>query len=345
MKTDQLIEQNLTKKIEENLYICLICNKSFTKLGVGVHHFYEHDANGKLAKEKLREIAKKQNNTPEMKKKISENTKKVLEKQEIKNKMIKAANSEKHKNAVSQSNKRRMSDPEYKEKFSKKIKDNYNTEEFKEKMSNIITSIHNDPNATVKSDWFRTKMKETTTALWKNPEERRKREKSAKKAWNNKTRRLKQSTMAKKLWSDPNHIEKVLDGKIRFLVENGLPPSLGKYGQTESGLIYESNFEKEVFEFLEQQSINFKTHVKIPTSRKICDIVIDNIWIELDGLNRDRLENSEKYGWGNKIDIYNRLKKLGIIKDFIIFKNPDSFKKWFREISNGSLNIEISKAR
>lgn len=334
MKIDQLFEQNLIKKIEENSYKCLVCNKSFKKLGIYNHYYYEHDKDGKLAKEKLREIAKKQNNDPEMKKKISENTKKAFENPKVKENLIRGLKLEKHKNAISESNKRRMLDPKFKRNFSKKIKDNHNTEEFKEKMSNIIKTIHNDPNSTVKSEWFRNKMKETTTSLWKRPEERRKRETSAKKAWNNKNRRLKQSEMAKKLWNNPNHIEKVLDGKVRFLVENGLPPSLGKYGKTEGGLIYESKFEKDVFEFLEKQYICFKIHVQIPTSRKICDIVINNTWIELDGLNRDIFENDKKYGWNNKIKIYKKLKRKNIIDDFIIFKDSDSFIKWFKEIYN-----------
>lgn len=329
MKLNQLIEKNLVNKIEENSYQCLICNKSFTKLGVGNHYFYEHDEDGKLAKDKLREIAKKQNNDPEMRKKISENTKKAFENPEVKEALLKGNRTEKHKNAVSQSNKNRWKDSEFKKRVIKKIKNHHNTKEFKDKMSDIIKTVHNDPNSTVKSDWFRELMKETTTALWKRPDERLKREKSANIAWNNKERKVKQSDMAKNLWKDPNHIEKVLDGKLKFLIKNGLPPSLGKYGKTEGGLIYESKFEKEVFEFLEKQSINFKTHVQIPNSRKICDIVIDNIWIELDGLNRDIFENSEKYGWKDKIEIYERLKDSGIIRDFIIFKDSNSFIKWY----------------
>lgn len=339
MKIDQLLKENLVLQIDENLYQCLICNKSFTKVGICNHYFYEHSENGKIAKENLREIAKKQNNDPEMKKKISENTKKAFERPEVKENLIKSLNTEKHKNSVSQSNKRRMLNPEFNKKFSEKIKNHHNTKKFKDKMSNTIKAIHNDPNSTVKSEEFRDRMKETTTALWKRSDERSKREKSFKKAWNNKERRLKQSDMAKKLWDDPNHIEKVMDGKVRFLIKNGLPPSLGKYGKTEGGLTYESKFEKEVFEFLEKQSINFKTHVQIPTSRKICDIVINNIWIELDGLNRDIFENDKKYGWNNKIKIYKKLKRKNIIDDFIIFKDSDSFVNWFKEISNDAVNI------
>ena len=100
MKLNQLIEKNLVNKIEENSYQCLICNKSFTKLGVGNHYFYEHDEDGKLAKDKLREIAKKQNNDPEMRKKISENTKKAFENPEVKEALLKGNRTEKHKNAV-----------------------------------------------------------------------------------------------------------------------------------------------------------------------------------------------------------------------------------------------------
>lgn len=84
MKLKNLVENNFVEKVEENLYRCLDCNKIFTKIGITNHHFYEHEDNGILKKQILREIGIKNNNTPEMKKKISEGTKKALEREEVK---------------------------------------------------------------------------------------------------------------------------------------------------------------------------------------------------------------------------------------------------------------------
>jgi len=150
--------------------------------------------------------------------------------------------------------------------------------------------------------------------------------------------RKRQSIISKQLWKDPEYAKKVIEWKFKYFLSTGRHPCLGKVGITENGTIYESYFEKEVFEFLERNNIDFDSHVQIPNSCKVSDIVIDNIWIELDGMNRKDNDDNSFSGWNGKLNIYNNLKNNNIINDYLIFSNPIEFIEWFnyyKENNNG----------
>jgi hypothetical protein len=89
----------------------------------------------------------------------------------------------------------------------------------------------------------------------------------------------------------------------------GRKGGFGQKGYTEKGTYYESNLEKQSFEYLEKNNIKFVPHKHIPNSSKVSDIyLIDkNLWIELDGINREKkkkwLGQDYQY-WLNKLDIY-----------------------------------------
>lgn len=106
----------------------------------------------------------------------------------------------------------------------------------------------------------------------------------------------------------------------------GRKGGFGKKGYTRNGTRYESLLEKSVFEYLEDNKINFEAHKSIPNSSKISDVFLPklNLWIELDGINREKrkkwLKNDYKY-WKNKLKIY-ELQNLNYricynLKDFI----------------------------
>ena len=93
------------------------------------------------------------------------------------------------------------------------------------------------------------------------------------------------------------------------------------------GIKYSSNFEKECFEFLIENNIEFTPHKNIPNSSKISDIYFKNIdlYIELDGINREKknkwLKDEYKY-WLDKLEIYKKQKlNYKILYNFKEFKN------------------------
>ncbi len=121
----------------------------------------------------------------------------------------------------------------------------------------------------------------------------------------NKLKRNKISKKLKKFYSNKNNRER--------LKQIGRKGGFGKKGFTKNNIRYESLLEKSVFEFLELNEIKFEAHKSIPNSTKISDLFLPkyNLWIELDGINRELkkkwLKNDYKY-WIAKLDIYNELK-------------------------------------
>ena len=99
-----------------------------------------------------------------------------------------------------------------------------------------------------------------------------------------------------------------IDNRKR-LRDIGRKGGYGKKGYTKNGTYYASSFEKQCFEYLEENNIKFKAHKEIPNSSKVSDIYlpIQNLWIELDGINREQkkkyIGKSYEY-WMNKLKTY-----------------------------------------
>lgn len=106
----------------------------------------------------------------------------------------------------------------------------------------------------------------------------------------------------------------------------GRKGGFGKRGITNNGNRYESLLEKQCFEWLEENSIKFEPHKYIPNSSKVSDIFLvdKNLWIELDGINREKkkewLGKSYDY-WINKLNIYKEHKL-----NYMIIYNLDELK-------------------
>jgi len=327
MKLKELIEQNKITKMRDK-YKCNICSKVYTKIGITNHFFYCHTKEGKLKKEKLRKISLKNNNTIEMKKKISKGTIKAYQRKEVKNNYLKAITSKEYKNKSRLIQKELWKDSKYRKRQTKKIIKSNTTQEFRNKISKALKITHNQPDSKVQSKEYSQACSKRSKELWKDSTYREKQKEGRKDSWSIE-RRLETSKRIKKMWKNPEHIEKVLNGKIKYLKKTGKKPSLGCYGQTELGTIYESRFEQKVFEFLEKEKITFIPHVNLPNSSKISDLIINDIWIELDGLKRDIFNKNSKFSWNGKIEIYQELKEKRLIKDFKIFNNVNDFKSWF----------------
>ena len=100
----------------------------------------------------------------------------------------------------------------------------------------------------------------------------------------------------------------------------------GNKGRTNNGVYYQSTFEKNVFEYLDEQKILYIPHKDIPNSSKISDVYLPslNLWVELDGIDREKkkkwLGKDYEY-WLDKIEIYKRENlKFVIVKKFSEFK-------------------------
>ncbi|MCF7927041.1 MAG: hypothetical protein K9L74_05650 [Candidatus Izimaplasma sp.] len=327
MKVKELLNENLIEMIDEDHYKCLHCGKIYSKIGVSNHHFYNHEIEGMKKREELKKIATENNNKPEMKKKISEGTIKAFDEHGVREKLNLIFSSEEYKQKCSVRSKKLWEDEDYRKKTTEGIKKS-RTEEFSDMMSKIMKEVQNRPNSISKSKEFSELQSKIVKGHWEDEEQYKKRCKRILESWIDEDRRYNQSEMAKKLWEDPNHILKVLEGKLKSEEENG-SKSYGKIGRTDGGSIYESTIEKEVFEFLENNNIKFEPHKQIPESRKISDLVIDNVWIELDGLGRDYEKHPQHKRLMEKISHYNNLKHRKIISDFKTFKNFNEFLNWF----------------
>lgn len=121
--------------------------------------------------------------------------------------------------------------------------------------------------------------------------------------------------------------------RLRDIGRNG---GFGKKGYTKGNNRYESDFEKNCFEFLEENKIKFEAHKYIPNSSKVSDIyLIDfNKWVELDGIDRRKIkkyktfENNYKR-WEEKIKLYKELEL-----DYSIVYNMTEFVNLIRAISS-----------
>lgn len=111
------------------------------------------------------------------------------------------------------------------------------------------------------------------------------------------------------------------------LREIGRKGGFGKKGYTTKGIYYQSTFEKNVFEYLDQINVDYVPHRNIPNSSKISDLYITklDLWIELDGIDREKKKRwiGKDYDyWIEKIRIYDDQKlNYQIIKTFNEFKN------------------------
>jgi hypothetical protein len=112
--------------------------------------------------------------------------------------------------------------------------------------------------------------------------------------------------------------------RLRDIGRNG---GFGKKGYTKNGTYYQSSIEKQCFEYLEDNNILFEAHKPIPNSTKISDCYIAEVdlWIEIDGIDRDKKQKwlqQEYRFWINKLDIYkeNNL-NFCVVKSFDEFKN------------------------
>lgn len=120
-------------------------------------------------------------------------------------------------------------------------------------------------------------------------------------------RTIKQETKDKLSKINKKRCENINE-RIR-LREIGRKGGFGKRGITNSGTKYESNLEKKCFEYLEENKIKFEAHKPIPCSSKVSDIYLieNNIWIEIDGINREKNKEwlKEDYNyWLEKLKIY-----------------------------------------
>lgn len=108
------------------------------------------------------------------------------------------------------------------------------------------------------------------------------------------------------------------------LGEIGKKGGFGKKGYTKKGTYFQSALEEKCFCFLEDSNIVFDPHRRIPGSSKISDIYLNDfdIWIELDGMNRDRIKKYPLFKkayeeWINKMKLYEERKlNLYIIKKY-----------------------------
>ena len=89
----------------------------------------------------------------------------------------------------------------------------------------------------------------------------------------------------------------------------GRKGGFGAKGKTQGGISYQSRLEKICFEYLENKKVLFTPHKNIPNSSKVSDIYIHhlNLWIEIDGINREKRKDwlgNDYYYWLDKLKIY-----------------------------------------
>jgi protein-arginine kinase activator protein McsA len=98
----------------------------------------------------------------------------------------------------------------------------------------------------------------------------------------------------------------------------------GKKGMIE-GIKYDSLFEMRCFKFLLDNKISFVPHKPVPNSSKISDVFLINhdIYVELDGLNREKRKEHRKKeykNWLDKLRIYEEQKL-----NYMVFYNSQQF--------------------
>lgn len=162
----------------------------------------------------------------------------------------------------------------------------------------------------------------------------------------NKRKKIKtcNSSCASKLnWSDSDFRKKIVqqirekcegENERKRLRDIGKKGGFGKKGYTDNGVYFESSLEKKCYEFLDSNHINYIPHKQIPNSTKITDIfLIDyNIWIELDGINREKNKSwlKENYTyWLEKLMIYEEQNLR-----FSVIYNYDEFCNFINKLTN-----------
>ncbi len=117
------------------------------------------------------------------------------------------------------------------------------------------------------------------------------------------------------------------------LKEIGRKGGYGKKGYTNNGIYYQSTLEQKCFEYLMDLNILFEPHKNLPNDVRETDIWLlnSNIWIELDGINREKKKkylgkNYDK--WIEKLNLYKELNlNLKIIYTY------DEFKEFIKFIN------------
>ena len=126
------------------------------------------------------------------------------------------------------------------------------------------------------------------------------------------------SCSAKLRWSKDDYrkkLTKIIQDRCSTTEERerlkkiGRKGGFGSKGYTKNGVYYESNLERDCFEFLDKNGIKFFPHKPIPNSSKVSDVYIKgpNLWIEIDGIDREKRKEwlSENYRyWKEKLEIY-----------------------------------------
>lgn len=118
-----------------------------------------------------------------------------------------------------------------------------------------------------------------------------------------------------------------------FLKEIGRKGGFGTKGYTDKNVFYQSLFEKNVFEYLDNINIKYEPHKCIPNTSKVSDLFLCdyNIWIELDGIDREK----RKKWLGKDYDYW--IQKLSIYKSnnyiFEVFKNVEDFKVYINNLN------------
>jgi hypothetical protein len=108
--------------------------------------------------------------------------------------------------------------------------------------------------------------------------------------------------------------EKCKDPKEKErLKEIGRIGGYGMKGYTDRGTYYQSILEKNCFEFLEESNIKFEAHKSLPHDTRETDIYLNDIdvWIELDGIDREKKKNyiGKNYDrWIEKLNFYKQNK-------------------------------------
>lgn len=106
-----------------------------------------------------------------------------------------------------------------------------------------------------------------------------------------------------------------LESRIR-MKNIGRKGGFGVKSVTSNGVRCDSNFERKAFDLLEQLKIEFEPHKSLPDSAKMCDAYLpkQNIWVELDGINREKnkhLQLAEYPRWIAKLEEY-KIKNLHV---------------------------------
>jgi hypothetical protein len=135
----------------------------------------------------------------------------------------------------------------------------------------------------------------------------------------------------KKLSDSNKKFYSILKNRNR-LKEIGRKGGFGKKGYTQLGVRYESSFEKNVYEYLENKQIKFIAHKYILNTSKISDLYLPNfdLWIELDGINREKKKKwlgNDYFYWKNKLQLYEDNKL-----NYKIFYNFAEFIKFIESI-------------